>query len=59
MTTAAAPAAAPKKYGLPEYLRFGFAGALCCSITHTAGEPPRGLRILTYAPTVVQSCLWM
>jgi len=28
-----------KEYGLDTYLRFGFAGALCCSITHTAVVP--------------------
>jgi len=28
-----------KEYGFDTYLRFGFAGALCCSITHTAVVP--------------------
>jgi solute carrier family 25 (mitochondrial phosphate transporter), member 3 len=27
------------KYGMDTYMRFGLAGALCCSITHTAVVP--------------------
>jgi len=35
----AGPVDLSSKYSLDTYLRFGLAGALCCSVTHTAVVP--------------------